>query len=87
LEGAGEQYERALAVGEAALGPDHREMVVWRGNLGRVLQDLGDLAGARVQLERALAIGEAALGPDHPNVTAIRGNLDGVLHALQQAPS
>jgi Tetratricopeptide repeat len=64
LEGAGEQYERALAVGEAALGPDHREMAVWRGNLGRVLQDLGDLAGARVQLERALAISEAALGPD-----------------------
>jgi tetratricopeptide (TPR) repeat protein len=85
LEGAKEQYDRALAIGEAALGPDHPHVDIYRNNLGSVLQDLGDLAGARMQYERALAIGEAALGPDHPTLAIWRDNLDGVLQALQNA--
>jgi Flp pilus assembly protein TadD len=76
------QYERALAIAEAALGPDHEDVAKWRSNLGLVLQDLGDLEGARVQVERALAISEAALGPDHPTVAALRDNLSGALQAL-----
>jgi hypothetical protein len=82
LAGARMQYERALAIAEAARGPDHEDVTKWRSNLGLVLQDLGDLEGARVQVERALAIGEAALGPDHPTVAALRDNLSGVLQAL-----
>ena len=78
LPGAREQYERALAISEAALGPDHPNVGICRNNLGRVLQDLGDLPGAREQYERALAISEAALGPDHPTVRTVRGNLDSV---------
>ena len=84
MEGAGEQDEEALAIGEAALGPDHSNVAIRRSNLGRVLQALGDLAGARVQLERALEIGEAALGPDHPTVATWRNNLGSVLGALQE---
>ena len=68
LAGARAQFERALAISEAALGPDHPDVGTWRNNLGLVLQDLGDLAGARTQYERALAISEAALGPDHPTI-------------------
>ena len=79
-----EQYERALAIGEAALGPDHPDVATYRNNLGSVLRALGDLKGARVQLERALAISEEALGPDHPDVAISRGNLSGVLQALQE---
>jgi hypothetical protein len=59
--------EGALAVTEAAIGPDDPTVVTWRHSLGVVLHDLGDLAGAKQQYERALAIGEAALGPDHPH--------------------
>jgi hypothetical protein len=40
LEGAGGQYERALAIGEAALGPDHPTVAAWRSNLGSVLEAL-----------------------------------------------
>jgi Tfp pilus assembly protein PilF len=75
LEGARVQYERALAIREAALGPHHPDVAIRRGNLGTVLLDLGDLDGARVQFERALAIGEAALGPDHPTVAIYRRGL------------
>ena len=73
--GARAQFERALAIGEAALGPDHPQVAVWRNNLGGVLWALGDLEGARVQYERALAISEAALGPEHPTVATLRGIL------------
>jgi tetratricopeptide (TPR) repeat protein len=55
--------ERALAVTEAACGPDHPTVAAYRSNLGSVLQTLGDLEGARAQAERAMAISEATLGP------------------------
>jgi tetratricopeptide (TPR) repeat protein len=51
-------------------------------NLGRVLHDLGDLAGARAAFECALAIHEASSGPDHPDVATTVNNLGGVLHDL-----
>ena len=76
LTGARTQYERALQISEAALGPDHPDIGIRRNNLGSVLQDLGDLTGARTQYERALQISEAALGPDHPQSIAIRGALE-----------
>jgi tetratricopeptide (TPR) repeat protein len=74
--------EQAVAVTEAALGPDDPEVAWARDKLGRVLRRLGDLAGARVQLERALEIIEAARGPDHPHVAIQRRNLGGVLRDL-----
>jgi hypothetical protein len=70
LEGAGEQDERVLAISETTLGPDHPAVATYRGNLGNVLQALGDLEGARAQYKRMLTVSEAALGPDHPTVAA-----------------
>jgi hypothetical protein len=84
--GARTHGERALAIHEATLGPDHPYVAVGRSILALALHDLGDLAGARVQLERALAIGEAALEPNHPTVATIRGNLDRVRGALRETP-
>ena len=72
----------ALQISEAALGPEHPTIGIWRNNLGNVLRDLGDLAGARTQLEAALRISEAALGPDHPTIGIWRGNLGSVLQDL-----
>ena len=48
LPGAKTQLERALAIDEAAYGPDHLNVAIRRNNLGSVLQDLGDLPGVRV---------------------------------------
>ena len=42
LQGAGEQDERALAIGEAALGLDHPTVAAVRGSLEVVLQALKD---------------------------------------------
>ena len=81
------QRGEVQTIGEAALGPDHPDVGIWRNNLGLVLQDLGDLAGARAQFERALTVGEATLGPDHPTVATMRANLDSLRRALHEMPS
>ena len=55
---------RALAIKEAAYGPDHPEVARTLGNLGVVLELLGELEAARAAQERALAITEAASSTD-----------------------
>ncbi len=68
-------FERALAIDEAAYGPDHTAVATRLNNLASVLRDQGDLAGARSRFERALAIDEAAYGPDHTATRTVRDNL------------
>jgi tetratricopeptide (TPR) repeat protein len=74
--------ERALAISEAAHGPDHPVVATRLNNLAQILRDLGDLAGARPLQERALAIDEAAYGPDHPLVARSLNNLALILRDL-----
>jgi tetratricopeptide (TPR) repeat protein len=49
-------YERALAIREQVLGPDHPDTAHSLNNLGYLLQAQGDLAGAKPYYERALQI-------------------------------
>ncbi len=72
-------YERALAVHEKALGPDHPDTALSLNNLGSLLDSMGNYIEARPYYERALAIREEALGPDHPD-TAISIHHLGYLH-------
>jgi tetratricopeptide (TPR) repeat protein len=76
--------ERALAIDEAAYGPDHPDVAIRLSNLAQILQDLGQPAEARPLAERALAITEAAYGPDHPNVGIGLNNLAQILRDLGQ---
>ena len=80
--GARPYYERALAIREKALGPDHPDTALSLNNLGGLLRALGDHAGARPYYERALAINEKALGPDHPDTALSLNNLGYLLRAL-----
>jgi tetratricopeptide (TPR) repeat protein len=66
--GAQALYERALAIREKSLGPEHPETA-------SALQDQGDLVGARPLLERALAICEKILGPKHPETAPALNDL------------
>ncbi|MEI5527440.1 tetratricopeptide repeat protein, partial [Streptomyces brasiliscabiei] len=65
--------ERALAITEAALGPDHPYTAKCLNSLAFTFSALGRHGEALLLEERALAITEAALGPDHPD-TALRLN-------------
>jgi tetratricopeptide (TPR) repeat protein len=74
-------YERALAIQEKVLGPEHPETATSLNNLGLLLQDQGDLAGARPLFERALAICEKALGHEHFETATSLNNLARLLQA------
>jgi tetratricopeptide (TPR) repeat protein len=77
--------ERALAIDEAAHGPDHPTVAIRLNDLAVILRDLGEPGQARALVERALAIAEATYGPDHPTVAADLGNLAAILRELGEA--
>jgi hypothetical protein len=56
LAGARPLQERALAICEKALGPEHLDTAQSLNDLAHLLQAQGDLGGARPLYERALAI-------------------------------
>ena len=76
--------ERALAIDEAAYGPDHPNVALRLNNLALTLRDLGQPGTARPLQERSLAITEAAYGPDHPEVATRLANLAATLWDLGQ---
>jgi tetratricopeptide (TPR) repeat protein len=82
FEAAKNCYAHALAIMEHIKGPNHPHVAITANNLGRVLKDLGDLAGARAHYERALAIDEAAYGPNDPDVAIDVNNLGRLLKDL-----
>jgi Tfp pilus assembly protein PilF len=79
--------EGALAILEAAYGPDHPDVAKTLSNLGIAQRRLGELPAARATLERALAIKEAANGPDHPDVAITLSNLGVVQQQLGELPA
>ncbi|MCB8977790.1 MAG: tetratricopeptide repeat protein [Ardenticatenaceae bacterium] len=85
--GARPFYERALAIREKALGPDHPDTALSLNNLGALLDSMGDLPAARPFYERALAIREKALGPDHPDTAQSLNNLGYLLRAMGDLPA
>jgi tetratricopeptide (TPR) repeat protein/CHAT domain-containing protein len=74
--------ERALAMFERALGPDHPDVATFLNNLAGLYQAQGRYADAEPLYKRALAMREAALGPDHPDVARALSNL-GLLYKKQ----
>ncbi|CAB3997285.1 kinesin light chain-like [Paramuricea clavata] len=55
LDQAKNYHERAPAIGEKLLGPDHVDAVSFYNNLGEVYRAKGELDQARDYHERALA--------------------------------
>jgi tetratricopeptide (TPR) repeat protein len=71
--------ERALALANATVGPDHSDTARSLDRLATVLRVQGDLDRARSLHERGLAIREAQLGPNHPTTARSLDNLALVL--------
>ena len=85
--GAKPYYERALAIRERVLGPDHPDTATSLNNLGLLLRAMGELPAAKPYLERALAIWERVLGPDHPDTATSLNNLGFLLQAIGELPA
>ena len=73
--------ERALAIREKVLGPEHPDTANSLDNLALLLQAQGELAAARPLNERALAIREEVLGPEHSDTATSLNNLALLLQA------
>ena len=67
--------ERALAIREGVLGPEHPATAASLNNLAGLLARQGNYAAARPLYERALAIREGVLGPEHPDTATSLNNL------------
>src|SRR6202521_4695264 len=70
--------ERALAIREKALGPDHPDVAQSLNNLAELYDNQGRNGETEPLYKRALAIREKALGPDHPLVAQSLNNLAGL---------
>ena len=68
-------YQRALAILEKALGPDHPDVAKPLNNLAMLYKQKGDYARAETLYQRSLAILEKALGPEHAEVAKALNNL------------
>jgi hypothetical protein len=77
-------FQRALAIRETALGPEHPNLASSLNNLAELYRNQGEYAKAEPLYERALAIWEKALGPEHPNVTTCLENYALCLRAMDR---
>ena len=75
-------YERALAINEKALGPDHPDTAYSLNNLAVLAYYEGDMPEAARLMRRALAIREKALGAQHPLTQSSRRSLAAIEDAL-----
>jgi Tfp pilus assembly protein PilF len=87
LAGARPYYERALAIYEQVLGPQHPDTASSLNNLGALLHAQGELASARPYYERALAIREQVLGPQHLDTALSLNSLGYLLDAQGELAS
>ena len=67
--------ERALAIREQALGPQHPDVATSLINLAELYRAMGNYGPVESLLQRALAIREQSLGPQHPEVAFTLNNL------------
>ena len=78
------RYERALALRERVLGPDHPDTLNTLGNLGNALFKADRIDEAVKTMERTLAAREEVLGADHPEVATTLNNLGVIYRSIKR---
>jgi len=68
-------YQRAIAIGEKTLGPEHPDLATGLNNLAELYRNQGKYEEAEPMYKRAIAIGEKTLGPEHPLLAIYINNL------------
>ncbi len=77
-------YQRALAICEQVLGPEHPDTARTLNYLASLHRDQGQYAQAEPFLQRALAICEQVLGSEHPRTANTLNHLALLYHAQSQ---
>jgi tetratricopeptide (TPR) repeat protein len=75
-------YQRALAIREQQLGPQHPDTANSLNNLAGLYRAQGKDEQAEPLLKRALAIREQQLGPEHPHTAIARKSYISLLRAM-----
>jgi tetratricopeptide (TPR) repeat protein len=75
-------YRHALAIDEAAYGPDHPDVGIALNNLAKLLKDTNRLAEAEPLMRRGLVI-LLSFGFEHPNLQAVLANYIQLLQAME----
>jgi tetratricopeptide (TPR) repeat protein len=78
--------ERALAISEKQLGPDHPDTGTSLNNLAGLYRSMGRYEAAEPLYLRALAIDSIALGEDHPDTAIDFVNLAGLYTQFARYP-
>ena len=84
LAGARPCYERALAIREKVLGPEHPHTATSLNNLAVLCYHEEKFEEAARLMRRALTIRENALGPEHPDTQGSRQSLALIEKKLQE---
>jgi tetratricopeptide (TPR) repeat protein len=79
---AQQPLERALALREKLLGPEHPDVAQSLNNLAVLYHAQGQYAKAEPLYQRALAIREQALGPAHPDTARSLNDLAALYHDM-----
>ena len=77
-------YQRALAIQEKMLGPEHPELATYLNNLALFYEAQGDYEQAESLFQRALTIRELVFGPTHPYTMQARTNYNSLLEQMKQ---
>ena len=78
--------ERALAIREKVLGPDHPDVAIVLNNLAHVYFLQHNFVQEEALYQRALTIAEKFLGPDHPTVATYLSNLATIFWGRSDLP-
>ncbi len=73
------QHERARALFEARLGPDHSDTLVSMSSVANAYHNVGRNTESILLFQETLKRMDRTLGPEHPHALATRNNLAGTL--------
>ncbi len=76
-------YEKAFAIRQQSLPPNHPDLGGSHNNIGVVYKNMGDYLKARFCYECAVDIGQQSLPSNHPTLKQRRKNLELVKNKLQ----
>ena len=77
-------YQRAIAIDEKALGPEHPNLAIKLNNLALLYEAQEKYEEAKPLFQRALAIYEQKFGTNHPSTRTIRENYDNLLKEMNK---
>jgi serine/threonine protein kinase len=76
--------EKARATHEAVLGPDHRDTLNSKNDLGLLYHAQGKYERAEALLREVLESRQKKLRPDHPDILSSKNNLSALYHAQRR---